>query len=153
MSNLSATAARNAGRNHEPAAAAETPLLIDFDTYDRLQALATRSDRLPEVTAELLQELERARLVPAAQLPDDAVRVGSRVTYQDEASGAIRTIDLVWPAQADVPSMRISVLTPIGAALIGLAAGQSIAWTARDGKKHVLTVTAVEQAEPALAAS
>jgi regulator of nucleoside diphosphate kinase len=146
MSNLSATAARNAGRNHEPAAAAETPLLIDFDTYDRLQALATRSDRLPEVTAELLQELERARLVPAAQLPDDAVRVGSRVTYQDEASGAIRTIDLVWPAQADVPSMRISVLTPIGAALIGLRAGQRIRWRLGGGDRRLVVLRVAQPA-------
>lgn len=107
----------------------DTPaLLIDFDTYDHLQALAHRCEHLPEVTAGLLQELDRAQLVAPDALPDDAVRVGSRVTYQDEASGAIRTVHLVWPQQADVSAMRISVLTPIGAALIGLRAGQRIRW-------------------------
>ena len=150
MSNLVTRAARTAGRDHTAAPPAEAPLLIDVNTYDRLQALATRSGPLPEVTAELLQELERARLVPADQLPNDVVRVGSRVTYQDAASGAIRTIDLVWPAQAHVESMRISVLTPIGAALIGLRVGQHIRWRL-GGDDRKLVVLGVSH--PAAAAS
>lgn len=116
-------------RARERRPASDTPaLLIDFDTYDRLQTLASRCEHLPEVTGGLLQELDRAQLVTPDALPDDVVRVGSRVTYQDDESGAIRTVHLVWPPQADVAAMRISVLTPIGAALIGLRAGQRIRW-------------------------
>ena len=127
----------------QQASASDTPaLLIDSDTYDRLQTLASRCEHLPEVTGGLLQELDRAKLVAPSALPDDAVRVGSCVTYQDDDSGAIRTVYLVWPQQADVSAMRISVLTPIGAALIGLRAGQRIRWRL-GGEDRSLTVLSV----------
>jgi regulator of nucleoside diphosphate kinase len=92
----------------------------------------------------LLYELERARVLPAEAVPADAVRMGTRVTYRTE-TGAVRTVTLVYPVDADIAQGRISVLTPVGTALIGLTIGQSIAWTGRDGHKHVLTVTGVEQ--------
>jgi regulator of nucleoside diphosphate kinase len=121
--------------------------------HERLTGLATTAlERIPEVAEELLAEMDRAKVVAPGKLPADVVRMGSFVTF-DSDSAQHRRVQLVYPGEADIEQGRVSVLTPIGAALIGLAAGQSIAWTARDGKKHVLTVTAVEQAEPALAAS
>ncbi len=54
---------------------------------------------------------------------------------------------LVFPGEADIAKGKISVLTPIGAALIGLSASQSIDWTSRDGRIHRLTVESVEQTE------
>lgn len=117
--------------------------------HERLTGLATAAiERIPEVAEELLAEMDRAKVVAPAKLPADVVRMGSFVTF-DSDSAQHRRVQLVYPGEADIEQGRISVLTPIGAALIGLAAGQSIAWTARDGKKHVLTVTAVEQ--PAMA--
>ena len=117
--------------------------------HERLTGLATAAiERIPEVAEELLAEMDRAKIVAPAKLPADVVRMGSFVTF-DSDSAQHRRVQLVYPGEADIEQGRISVLTPIGAALIGLAAGQSIAWTARDGKKHVLTVTAVEQ--PAMA--
>lgn len=119
--------------------------------HERLTGLATAAlERIPEVAEELLAEMDRAKVVSPAKLPADVVRMGSFVTF-DSDSAQHRRVQLVYPGEADIEQGRISVLTPIGAALIGLAAGQSIAWTARDGKKHVLTVTAVEQ--PAMAAA
>ena len=109
-------------------------------------------ERLPQGPEELLAEMDRAKVVAPAKLPADVVRMGSFVTF-DSDSAQHRRVQLVYPGEADIEQGRISVMTPIGAALIGLSAGQSIAWTARDGKKHVLTVTAVEQTEPALATS
>jgi regulator of nucleoside diphosphate kinase len=50
----------------------------------------------------------------------------------------------VYPGEADIAQNRVSILTPIGAALIGLSVGQSIAWSARDGRQQVLTVLSVE---------
>lgn len=121
--------------------------------HERLTGLAIASiERIPEVAEELLAEMDRAKVVATARLPADVVRMGSVVTFESD-SAQHRRVQLVYPGEADIEQGRISVLTPIGAALIGLSAGQSIAWTARDGKKHVLTVTAVEQAEPVLAAS
>ena len=54
-----------------------------------------------------------------------------------------RTVRLVYPGEADIEQGRISVLTPVGAALIGLTAGQSIEWTDRDGKSRSLSVLEV----------
>lgn len=128
-------------------------IIVGEIDHERLTGLATTAlERIPEVAEELLAEMDRAKVVAPGKLPADVVRMGSFVTF-DSDSAQHRRVQLVYPGEADIEQGRISVLTPIGAALIGLAAGQSIAWTARDGKKHVLTVTAVEQAEPALAAS
>ncbi|PZR95394.1 MAG: nucleoside diphosphate kinase regulator [Stutzerimonas stutzeri] len=126
-------------------------IIVGEIDHERLTGLATTAlDRIPEVAEELLAEMDRAKVVAPAKLPADVVRMGSFVTF-DSDSAQHRRVQLVYPGEADIEQGRISVLTPIGAALIGLAAGQSIAWTARDGKKHVLTVTAVEQ--PAMAAA
>jgi regulator of nucleoside diphosphate kinase len=59
-------------------------------------------------------------------------------------AGEDRTVTLVFPGRADIAEGKVSVLTPIGVALIGLAVGQSIDWTARDGRTHRLTVRDVE---------
>ena len=70
-----------------------------------------------------------------------------RITVGEEDhrpdNGVERTVTLVYPAEADIAQNRISVLTPVGTALIGLARGQSITWTARNGTRHVLSVIAV----------
>jgi len=124
-------------------------IIVGEIDHERLTGLATTAlERIPEVAEELLAEMDRAKVVAPAKLPADVVRMGSFVTF-DSDSAQHRRVQLVYPGEADIEQGRISVMTPIGAALIGLAAGQSIAWTARDGKKHVLTVTAVEQ--PAMA--
>ena len=126
-------------------------IIVGEIDHERLTGLATTAlERIPEVAEELLAEMDRAKVVAPAKLPADVVRMGSFVTF-DSDSAQHRRVQLVYPGEADIEQGRISVLTPIGAALIGLAAGPSIAWTARDGKKHVLTVTAVEQ--PAMAAA
>lgn len=126
-------------------------IIVGEIDHERLTGLATTAiERIPEVAEELLAEMDRAKVVAPAKLPADVVRMGSFVTF-DSDSAQHRRVQLVYPGEADIEQGRISVLTPIGAALIGLAAGQSIAWTARDGKKHVLTVTAVEQAAAAMA--
>lgn len=113
--------------------------------HERLTALAVAmQDRMPEVSDELQAEMERAKIVAASSVPADVVRMGSFVTFESDAAAA-RRVQLVFPGDADIAAGRVSVLTPIGTALIGLAAGQSIAWTARDGRRHVLTVLSVEQ--------
>lgn len=126
-------------------------IIVGEIDHERLTGLATAAiERMPDVAEELLAEMDRAKVVAPAKVPADVVRMGSFVTF-DSDSAQHRRVQLVYPGEADIEQGRISVMTPIGAALIGLAAGQSIAWTARDGKKHVLTVTAVEQ--PAMAAA
>jgi len=90
----------------------------------------------------LLYELERAEVVDDEALPADAVRMGSTVRYRTNGV-AEREVTLVFPKDADIAEGRISVLTPVGTALLGLSPGQSITWLTRDGRKQMLTVVAV----------
>ena len=117
--------------------------------YDRLSGLADASrSRAPEVAEELLLELDRAKVVAADGVPPSVVQMGSTVEFKADQAPPTRVV-LVFPGEADVAAGKISIMTPIGAALIGLSAGQTISWTARDGRQHELTVLAVEGPERA----
>lgn len=122
------------------------PLIVDAAHYDSFEALARRvQPQLPQLAGLLLSELSRAELREAADIPDDVVVPGARVTYQDEGSGAIRSLVLVWPAQADAATMRISILSPIGVALLGLRSGQRMRWQLDDGETRMLSVLHVSR--------
>jgi regulator of nucleoside diphosphate kinase len=117
-------------------------VLSDAD-HASLMNLATEAEaRLPGVGEPLLTELERAEIVAESRLPSDIARMGSQVLYRSD-DGQEREVTLVYPAKADIAEGRISVMTPIGAALIGMKKGASINWTARDGRTHRLTVLRV----------
>ena len=92
----------------------------------------------------LLDEIDRATICRRSDIPSDVVTMGSDVTFVDAKSGAERTVRLVYPGDADISTGRISILTPIGAGLIGLSVGQSINWPDR-GDDHMLTIVAVRQ--------
>ena len=108
--------------------------------HERLSRLAeSYLARNPQVADELLAELDRARIVDDSLIAPDVVRMGSTLRFTSD-QGEDRQVTLVFPGEADIAEGKVSVLTPIGAALIGLSAGQSIDWTARDGRVHRLTV-------------
>jgi regulator of nucleoside diphosphate kinase len=90
----------------------------------------------------LLGELERAMVVADHAVPPNVARMGSTVRYRS-GGGEERTVELVFPKAADIGRGRISILTPIGAALIGLREGQSISYRTRDGRRSALTVLQV----------
>ena len=120
-------------------------IIVSDADYERLTDLATASlERLPEVAEELLSEMDRAKIVRDDSVPANVVRMGSTVTFRSD-DGRERTETLVYPVDEDSDAHKISVMTPVGAALIGLAEGQSISWTARDGRQHELTVVKVKQ--------
>ncbi|ODT83361.1 MAG: hypothetical protein ABS76_03055 [Pelagibacterium sp. SCN 64-44] len=100
-------------------------------------------DRLPELADRLLGELDRARVVEDGKVPEDVARMGSRITYRTN-SDKEQSVTLVYPAQANIDEGKVSVMTPIGTALIGLRKGQSITWRDRADKRHMLTVLEVE---------
>ncbi|MER8613918.1 nucleoside diphosphate kinase regulator [Mesorhizobium sp. M0435] len=121
---------------------------ISQSDHTRLSALAsTVAVRNPEAADELLAELERARIVADGWVSAGTVRMGSIVTFKPD-TGDRKTVTLVFPGDADISENKVSILTPIGTALIGLSAGQSIMWTARDGRRHELSVLAVSQPAP-----
>ena len=117
-------------------------LVIDAALYPRLVALAEHARaRMPEVADRLLEEIERAELRPADKIPADVVTLGSEVTYRYDER--VETVRIVAPSEADLARLHISVLTPVGAALLGLRAGQRIAWEMPHGHSKVLEVIAV----------
>lgn len=112
--------------------------------HQKLTRLAeSKADGSGSVFDELLAELDRARVVADASLRADVVRMGTTLDYSTE-NGESRRVTLVYPGVADISAGKVSILTPIGAALIGLAQGQSIDWEARDGRIHRLTVESVD---------
>ena len=121
------------------------PLITVRETeHARLTSLALAAPgRDLEVADELLAELERAKIVPDEKLPANVVGIGSTVSYQTEL-GQTRTVTLCYPGEADIGRSMVSVMTPIGVALLGLSPRQSINWTARDGQVHRLTILSVE---------
>jgi regulator of nucleoside diphosphate kinase len=91
----------------------------------------------------LRAELERAIVVARDAMPADVVTMYSTVRYRDEHAGVSREIQIVYPEEADFARGKISVLAPVGAALLGLAVGQAIDWTFPGGEERRLIVEAV----------
>jgi len=119
--------------------------MIDSEA-DALTSLALGvEDRLPEVSELLLDEISRATIHTAERVPADVVTMRSTVSFTDEASGAEHSVQLVYPKDVDISAGKISILTLIGAGLIGLRESQSIVWPDRSGHERVLRITRVTQ--------
>lgn len=116
------------------------PIVVAEDEHDRLIALALSAlDRTPGAV-DLFTELSRAKTV--AKLPEHVVGVGSVATFEYDGSN-YRDYELVDPHRADIAQCRISVLTPVGAMLLGLSEGQSIEWVGPDKRHHKVAVEKV----------
>ena len=117
--------------------------------HERLANLANALAERDSPTADqLAAELERARVVADDRVSVGTIRMGTLVRFSLDGADP-RVVRLVYPGEADIEKGQISVLTPVGTALIGLTAGQEIDWTDRDGKTrrlHVLEVGAEDLA-------
>lgn len=123
------------------------PILIAAPEHRRLSDLAAAAEQaMPDVAEFLIAELDRAAIVAPDALPGDVVRMNAAVTFRDEERGDVRRVTLVYPGQQDLAAGTLSVLTPVGVALLGLSVGQSISWLTRLGRRKRLTVLAVEAA-------
>jgi regulator of nucleoside diphosphate kinase len=100
------------------------------------------SRRNPDLAEQLFAELERADVVSDDGSDRCVVRMGSTLRYESN-SGDERVVTLVYPGDEDIAQGRISILTPIGIALIGLAEGDSIDWRTQDGRLLCLTVASI----------
>ena len=122
------------------------PPSITVSTLDlgRLDAIL-ESPALSQTPAALAlaDELNRATVLDPKEMPEGIVMMHSRVECEDEVSGETHVLTLVFPREANVDEGKVSVLAPVGSALLGLAVGQSIDWTAPGGRKLRLRVTAV----------
>jgi regulator of nucleoside diphosphate kinase len=121
------------------------PIRIAAEDSQRLSSLANSTmDLFPRVAQFLARELERATVTEENGLRG-VVTMGSKVAYRDDNTGASREIVLVYPHEANIELNRISILTPVGAALIGLSVGQRIAFETPDKRTRGLTVLAVSE--------
>ncbi len=113
-------------------------------------ALEAAMSARPDELERLDQELARAEIVPSRDVPPDVVTMNSRLVFEDEISGVVREITLVYPPEADASAARISVLSPVGSALIGMRVGQVIEWTVpKGGRKRYRVLSVPYQPEAA----
>jgi regulator of nucleoside diphosphate kinase len=120
-------------------------IVISSRDATRLEAILESPQWQNNPAAEsLMAELARAEIVDDADLPADVVGMHSRVECVDEASGERHSLTLVYPHEADADAGRVSVLAPVGSALLGLSVGQSIDWDAPGGRRLRLRVTGVQ---------
>ena len=120
------------------------PIVLDRTHYTRLHDLASAAlDRDPDVATLLFDELERAELSSNEEMPPTVVNIGSEVTFRYNDTGHSRAVRLVFPHEADIKNGWISVLTPVGSTLIGLAEGDQMVWTTRHGEMRSLTILKV----------
>jgi regulator of nucleoside diphosphate kinase len=122
------------------------PIHLLASESDVVASLALRAEhRQPVVAAMLLEEIERAELHDPETMPSGHVRLGSTVTFLDERTNEAREVKLVLPGEANIAEGRISILTPMGAALYGLAAGHCIDWPDLSGNPRPIRIVRVEQ--------
>jgi regulator of nucleoside diphosphate kinase len=120
------------------------PITVMENEARRLSALASTSAVLfPRVAHFLAREIERASVAADHSDMRGVVRMGSQVRYCDDKSGDVRDVVLVYPHEADITLKRVSVLSPVGAALIGLSVGQTIEFQTPGNSKRSLTVLGV----------
>jgi regulator of nucleoside diphosphate kinase len=106
----------------------------------RLMRLAdTLSRGNPDLADQLYAELGRAEIFADGDATRRVVRMGSTLEYATD-TGDRRAVTLVFPGEEDISAGRISILTPVGIALIGLSVGDTIAWRTLGGRTRQLTV-------------
>ncbi len=127
-----------------PASGLPPSIVVSRRDAARLEALLDAPQWQHDATAEaLLGELARADIVDDADMPAGVVGMHSRVECVDDNSGERHQLTLVFPHEADAGAGRISILAPVGSALLGLAVGQSIDWNTPQGRTLRLRVTEV----------
>ena len=123
-------------------------IILRANDYERLANLAHAARKLsPHLADQLADEVGRARVLAEGKYPQDIVCMNSKVEFRDDTTGKVQKVMLVYPEEADISQRKISVLTPVGTALIGLRTGHSIMWETPNGEPRQLTVLSVQEAE------
>lgn len=112
-------------------------IIITKSDLAQIEALLASIKPLPESADALEGELARATVVANDQLPANVVAIGSEVTFKIIATGATFTKVLCLPSDVESVTGGISVLAPIGAAILGLSEGQQIDWDSPRGQQRI----------------
>jgi regulator of nucleoside diphosphate kinase len=135
------------GAQHQP------EIYVTTQDYERLSALADfyRARGRGVLVDFLIDELERAELVPATEVRHKVVTMNSRVRIMDPDTGESRTITLVYPGEEDSLRGKVSIFTPLGTALLGLPEGARMEWRTLDGRTKSVSVLEVQYQPESLA--
>ena len=118
-------------------------LVIKQSDYQRLLSLISANARKDINLLE--EELSRAEIVEDSIYPQDAVCLGAEVKFLDCITKAIRCVTLVLPEESNVNEMKISILTPVGSALIGMRTGRVIDWLLPNDRATKIQILSVKQ--------
>lgn len=110
------------------------PITMTVENHRVLSEMVDATAVAPVLADFMSQEIDRARLVPSDGISPDVVTLGSSVRFRESSSGMTRSVRLVFPLEENLTNGHLSILTPVGIALIGLSVGQEIEWTTRDGR-------------------
>jgi regulator of nucleoside diphosphate kinase len=117
----------------------ETPVILlknDFEILNgyvkNLQGMQVNEK---ENFSKLYEEIKKAQILDGEDFPDDIVRLNSTVVIKDLKTKRDMKITIVLPQKADIKQRKVSVLAPIGTALIGFRKGQTVSWQVPAGKK------------------
>lgn len=121
----------------------QTPIILTERDYERIDALLTGGVKdLPGIQV-LRDELQRAEVVLPDEIPPDVVTMNSRVRFENIATGKQAELTLVYPQDVDGNPDKVSILAPVGSALLGLSVGQTIEWQMSGGSTLKLRVLEV----------
>lgn len=123
----------------------QNAIVVTYQDMLRLTELAeTASNGNARSLAQALEdELARAAMVSPNDIAADVVTMNSRVRYVDEHTGREREVVLSYPKDSGREDGRVSILSPVGVALLGLSVGETIEWTMPDRVRHRLRVLEV----------
>lgn len=121
---------------------AEKNIYVTERDIARLEKLLSGAHQGKNVT-DLEEELGRAIVVPSEEIPPNVVTMNSKVRFRDELTHEESEVTLVYPRDAKVDEGKVSVLAPVGAALLGLSVGETIEWEMPTGKVRKFKIVAV----------
>jgi len=120
------------------------PIVVSSRDLERIDALLEMpAHRNVPGIAILRAELERATIVDPGEMPPDVVTMNSTAQVVDVGSGESYELTLVYPREADGDPGKVSVLAPVGSAILGLRVGDSIQWPMPGGVQRALRIAAI----------
>lgn len=121
----------------------------DAQRLDAMLEQASDATRDREDVIKLEEELARANVVPGKDVPSNVITMNTQLQLRDEKSGELKTYTLVFPQDANVDEGKISIMSPIGTALIGYCEGDIIEWAVPAGVRRLVVEKILYQPEAA----
>ncbi|MCB9673350.1 MAG: nucleoside diphosphate kinase regulator [Alphaproteobacteria bacterium] len=119
-------------------------IIVTESDHERLTAILRGLPAQHAVAVLLRRELDRAEIVESMEVPGDVVTMNSQVVLEDPETGQRHHVTLVYPSAANFDVGRLSILAPVGAALLGLRPGQTIDWPLPSGRVRTIRVVSVD---------